>query len=431
MPKKRHTQALRIKPGDSNNSSALQTSQQQERKRTRRSVNELIRESRRLQFHKQGGFGTPVVTTGSVPPQVRQALNLPEPEGPALRPGLVVAGHGRNGTERDLALKELAGQWNWHAEYYGEWLAEELPVQKREALLSYIGVYSAARARVNPLRLLFMTALDEESRAEVMRLDLTGAIGAWTTLKQLHRDLGPAVAAAEDERGAGMGVPDAWDEDHPIGPQLQRLPSGPMFKNLQHLSLALSPGQMSGASWKDLIQLAGKVSTITSLSLAFWPLPTYTPRAASSRVVVPSATSRPQVVYGGTNMYSPFDDDWRESAGILRSLSRALYCLKWLDLTGCASWFPALTWTGEEVDHVALDWNGWWRGVQQICLAVGWEPIEPQAKSEEDHEYERRKYAYEKERKEHETLAGTAKTVAEQLRAIRRLEGGKWMEFQF
>ncbi|RMZ86471.1 hypothetical protein DV736_g6303, partial [Chaetothyriales sp. CBS 134916] len=405
MPKKRHTQALRIKPGGSNYSSAsasLQISQQQERDRTRQSVNELIRESRRLQFQKEGGVGTPLVTAGP-------------------------------GSLQDLALKELAGHWNWHAEYYGEWLAEELPVKTRELLLSYIAINSSAQPRVNPLRLLFMADLGEESRAEVKRLDLTGAIGGWTTLKQLQRDLGPVVAALVDERSTGVGVPDAWDEGHHIGPQLQRVPSGPMFKNLQHLSLALSPGQTSVASWKDLIQFAGKVLTITSLSLAFWPLPTYTPRAASSRVVVPLATSRPQVIYGGTNMYSPFDDDWLESAGILRSLSRALYCLKWLDLTGCASWFPALTWTGEEVDYVVLDWNGEWRGVQHICLAVGWEPIEPAPKSEteEDHEYERRKYAYEKERREYDTLTGTAKTVAEQLRAIRRLEGGKWIEFEF
>ncbi|RMZ74921.1 hypothetical protein DV738_g5680, partial [Chaetothyriales sp. CBS 135597] len=287
---------------------------------------------------------------------------------------------------------------------------------------------------VNPLRLLFTADLDEDSRSAVKRLDLTGGIGVWTTLRQLHRDLGPVEAMVEDERNAAVEVPDDWDEGHQTGPQPGRVLTGPMFKNLQHLSLALSPGQTSGPSWKDLIQLAGKVSTITSLSLAFWPLPTYTPRAASSRVVIPSATPRPQVLYGGTNMYSPFDDDWRESAGILRSLSRALYCLKWLDLTGCAGWFPALTWTAEEGgDYVFPDWNGWWRGVQHIRLAVGWEPIEPQPQFEEedDQEFERRKYAHQKVRREHETLAGTAKTVAEQIKWIRRMESGKWIEFEF
>jgi hypothetical protein len=331
-----------------------------------------------------------------------------------------------------MALKDLARNWSAHTEYYHVYLAD-LPVKTREALLSYLAVYND-NIRINPLRLLFLTDLDPESRAEVTRLDLSDAIGDWTSLKQLERDLSPTLSP--QAQPTNTDVPDAWDgsssgSDTRI---IARIPSGEMFKNLQHLSLALQPGKT--ASWKDLVRLCEKVPTITSLSLAHWPQPTYTPRAASTRIVVKSGPSRPGTVYGGSNLYTAFDNDWREAAGILRSLSRILYCLKWLDLTGCGPWLDALTWKPEDdEENVGPEWNGWWRGIDYMCLAVGWEPasipLELELLDGRDVEMNRQMHLHRKEKEEHDALRRSAESVAQDLRALRKAGGGRWIHFEF
>ena len=151
-------------------------------------------------------------------------------------------------------------------------------------------------------------------------------------------------------------------------------------------------------------------------------------------MLVQSPTSRPQTVYGGSNLYTSFDNDWREAAGILRSLSRTLYCLKWLDLTGCGSWLRALTWRPEDYDieSVGPQWNGWWRGIEHISLAVGWDPIEPETEDgEEDHQMERKRHLYMKERAEHTAMLDSAKVAAGELRALRKADSGRWITFDF
>jgi hypothetical protein len=163
----------------------------------------------------------------------------------------------------------------------------------------------------------------------------------------------------------------------------------PRFPNLRHLSLALDPTvNTSTVSWASLLSVAVHLPTLESLSLAYWPLPTYTPKAASTFATISDNVLNRSVAYGGTNMYSAIDNDWRESAGVLRSLSRSLYCLKWLDLTGCLHWLPALAWEDTDTPLSSDDdfgtssatspspsiWNGHWRGITWLGLGVGWAP---------------------------------------------------------
>jgi hypothetical protein len=67
-------------------------------------------------------------------------------------------------------------------------------------------------------------------------------------------------------------------------------------------------------------------------------------------------------------MYTSLDGDWKEAANLLKILSRHLYCLQWLDLTGCGDWFSALSATN------GAEWTGAWRGMQYVGLCVGWHP---------------------------------------------------------
>lgn len=55
---------------------------------------------------------------------------------------------------------------------------------------------------------------------------------------------------------------------------------------------------------------------------------------------------------------------------MLRRLSKTLYGLEHLDLTGCGEWTPAL-WASSE--HDAVDWVGDWGKVSTLVLYPGYE----------------------------------------------------------
>lgn len=524
MPKKRTGKALLIKPGSQ--TTIASSSQRNAQHESRPSVNDLIRESRRLQLRDQSVSSNSPVT--SVPPQVREALHLPAPATPQPRPGSVrrsrptptptsdrgpsrirtvpgpppprswlinsrhaPAGASQNafqcmrildepavlpgaffppiGSLQDYTLKELAVNWEWHVEYDNAYLGE-IPTKLREALLSYLATYNDD-IRTNPLRALFLSAdSSTDDGGEIKRLDLTRGIGTWTQLKILERDLRPNVQAVDSK--APTVVPDSWDEVVPntVMPIIgSSLPASITFPNLAHLSVALNPQMTSQTpSWKSLLRLAENLPTLQSLSLAHWPAPTYTPIAASTRVTVSTGTigSSPRVTYGGTNMYSAMDADWREAAGILRSLSRKLPALTWLDFSGCGVWWDALMWhqlvgdsdpenvedgahAGDEYDDAGVehaagagpDWNGAWRGVKTIILRIGWSPVQPEGVDENPVEGEqndidftsegyRKRSAYAREMRLHGELKGTQRNVILGLREVRREGSGAWIEFQ-
>lgn len=110
----------------------------------------------------------------------------------------------------------------------------------------------------------------------------------------------------------------------------------------------MDPTTEPKASWKQLLGFSRKLSTVTHLSLAFWPAP---------------SQGRP---------CSP-DGDWSETLVALKLLSRNLYRLEYLDLTGCALWYEALK---LENGHDRIDWVWAWGKVSTLRLYVGWTPGE-------------------------------------------------------
>lgn len=530
MPKKYQQKSLQIKPQSSSPhtlslSHSSTTQQGPSQGPSQRTVNDLIRDSRRQQLRKKkqnSPHGTVTTTTaGSVPPSVRAVLDLPPPPPPPEpRVGVNHGGgtarygpgnpsparfrripgpppprswltdsihapakykRGSNGEyENDgrrlqvrssilpagsfpperslqhLALKKIASNWAWHVEYEREYLAE-LPLNLKETLLSYLSIYNELGSPgLNPLRVLFLDGEQylQEDRDEVQRLDLGNGIGLWTSLKGLEKDLVTKTVARrasdsiEAQEKAGE-TPDSWDADDDSddlsNTSLAAIPRViHNFQNLKHLSLSISPGNTNAASWTTLVSIATELGTLSSLSLAHWPQPTFTPNAASTRAVVHVAGARP-VVYGGTNIYSSLDNDWREAAGILRTLSRALYCLTWLDLTGCGDWWEALIWPSltssnetAETENLGPEWNGGWRGLEKLVLHSGWKPIPPPphvARNQTDPsgpswnvEHERIIYRFQKEEQRLAEMERTASRVAAQLRTLRKSCGGRWLD---
>jgi hypothetical protein len=203
-------------------------------------------------------------------------------------------------------------------------------------------------------------------------LDLSGSVGRSLKLRELSDLLFPPEAEPVDAQ-------ESWDAPENTSPDIPR----PLLPNLTHLSLALDPGSPHAVSWRQLLAFAAHLPGLTHLSLAFWPEPTLTPNATLATVVSPQ-TGR-SLQYGGTGPYShSLDDDWAEAVLILRRLSRRLYGLEYLDLTGCGAWFPALWATAGEEGDESVDWAGAWGKITTLVLHPGYRFVEEHGKGGDD-----------------------------------------------
>jgi len=557
MPKKHQNRALLTKPASSAPSThkpvVPSSSSHGDSSAPSRSVNELLLESRRT----KGKQRVDLAATSSLHPTLRAVLDMPalspptrtHVRGPARSrriPGppppqswLSDSQHApdssrstfqqlrwlrariqqqsstlpggklpRQNSLEHLALKAIASNWAWHAEYDNIYLST-LPASARVTLMSYLAVYDEVHWP-NPFPLLFPSDCMEDELDEVTRLDLSNSIGGWaSSLKRIEKEL---VVAKEVAKRHTTGVdpldpdnvPESWDESElvntepasrvvPLEPGATSMPkmvTSGRFVNLKHLSFAVNLASSSAPpSWASLIPLSTHLSQLRSLSLAHWPTPTYTPNAAKGRVrmVNTALPSLPNQPFGGTDMYSAFDNDWREAAGILRSLSRNLYCLTWLDLSGCGPWLTALTWHDENAEPGSADWNGAWRNIANIILGVGWLPGKPASIEDEisstskstssidstraieqlygaspaiqeslsrlselrlstsginqhsnsssnppwNVEHERAKQYFKKDVERYNSQRSTAREVANQIRGIRRVANGRYIEFEF
>lgn len=299
-----------------------------------------------------------------------------------------------------MVLKAMAQHWAWHVAYDGQFLAT-LPSHVKVLLLSYIAVYARdqpLRGLVRGLHPLFVVGDDGESEEvdsyqisdldSIARLDFGGALGRWIGFKELSSELflSQDPRSVAEQRKSKEAVPSSWedeyDEDDVGGSKASSIPKsldhGLRFEKLRFLSLAHP--HPAAANWRSLLKLLSRLSILTHLSLAHWPVPTFTPNAINARIRHPTNRSL-TFSYSGTDTYSGMENNWAEAAGILRKLSQTTYCLKWLDLEGCGDWVSALNWNGVDPDgeeyspgSTGPEWNGSWRDIEFIRLGPGWLP---------------------------------------------------------
>ena len=372
---------------------------------TSSSVNDLIRHLRQTQVSSSTPERPPDDPNApTVHPSLKAILDIPDTPAPRPRPGMRISGGRRAGgpagpaapkswlTQRNmadqgsslttgrvanrhlgclpgaylpnrqslehLALKALARNWEWHQEYDQFYLAT-LPRRFKETLLSYIATYNDQGIDCEGLRILFLdeTELEGATGCEsITHLDLGTAVGRALKSKEL-KDVFTKKPTFNDTAATGQDdIPESWEEDMTPATPL----STARFPNLTHLSLS----HPAVASWKGLLALSPHLATLTHLSLAYWPTPSITPNSKTAYRESPAGN----IDYGASNFYSYSDGDLSEASHILRRLSRATYCLRWLDFTGCSDWIEALG----RMD--GPEWHGAWRGVEDIKIGQGWIP---------------------------------------------------------
>lgn len=321
----------------------------------------------------------------------------------------------------DYVLKAMARNWDFVAEYEQYNLAA-LPVPLKAVLLSYLSVYGPEESMsVEDLRVLFFNCKElagGTGSEEVARLDLTGLLNQRLSVADLGKYIysRPEKSPELTDQMKTLATDDliksndkigqllnSWeDEDEINGSSVPISLSTSRFPNLTRLSLA-NAGAYS--SWRQLLTLSTRLSTLTHLSLAYWPLPTTTPNSKTAFIQHKHAN----IAVGGSHYYSALDQDWREAANILRRISNNTYCLEWIDLEGCNEWLTALTWTSSNPPAInrwsdrtfrrgagtpsssafeediptgvttGIDWNGSWSQVKYVNVSQGFIPTDAAA----------------------------------------------------
>ncbi|KAI0447793.1 hypothetical protein F4803DRAFT_182446 [Xylaria telfairii] len=424
MPKKRHQPKYSKPPSVAPASLRLSSPSQSTSSDHGRSVNELLANLRRSTLNPHAAHasaGASAATAPSVPPTLRHILQLPEPPAPFPRrpqrrelngrrppPGpppprsWVALSQSRHATSSsfeqdgtghighwpmpgvyapvegslvDMILQRIVLDWTQQREWNRFYLYT-LPGRLRSALLAKISEICSSGVSLMDLRLILSGPPENELaeygleppdvnllNSDVFYLDLTSSIGTSLSLKELHELLfGPKKITVP----ADDAVQDSWDMPAPMAAPVALLP------NLTHLSLAIDPRTTAPVSWKQLLSLAGKLTHLTHLSLAGWPEPSLTPNAKFAKMISP--TTGRSVQYGGTGPYSHvLDGDWAEAILILKRLSRLLYGLEYLDLTGCGDWIRALREKSDGEFRVDLvNWSGDWGKITTLRLNSGY-----------------------------------------------------------
>lgn len=274
-------------------------------------------------------------------------------------------------------MHKLVLDWEYQRSYNLYYLYS-LPDRVRMALISYLSTSYEPGLSLSDLKLIILPQLPEDDGAQgveaeplpspsslnegLTHLDLSTSVGRSVKIRDLSTLLFPIQS---DDSSTLL---ESWDTA-----EVTPIPR-PLLPNLTHLSLAGTPETSSMLSWKQLLTLSTHLPTLTHLSLAYWPVPSLTPNATFAKVV----TAQGQTIqYGGTNPYShSLDNDWSEAILILRKLSQNLYGLEYLDLTGCAPWFEALTTSVdlESGQRDKVDWVGEWGKVENLVLTTGYAP---------------------------------------------------------
>jgi len=281
-----------------------------------------------------------------------------------------------------MALRVMTRTWHFQREYNRYWLYS-LPGALRGQLIATLCRHHSVGVTLADLEVLlsvpeFPPGYEEASVSDDLNvdfhdLDLSGSIARSISFKQLRTFLFPGLSvagaagprssgASDDLRGKGKdkakgtflyeeNIQDSWENYESSTPSSSPPRDLITAAHISHLALAMPPPDnflVSGAGsqpyasglWKHLLALADHMPGLTHLNVAYWPTPALSSHSAATP---PMQTDRFSLGTGpGTE--SQIDGvHLAEAVIVLRKLSRKLYRLQHLDVTGCMFWWEALS----------------------------------------------------------------------------------------
>ena len=262
-----------------------------------------------------------------------------------------------------MCLKGLVQTWSDKSEDEKQDYVMLYPHLK-EALLSFAGICETHSPAAQMLQYLFPSSdqvCDDPNRStdreQELSFDLNNTINSTFSMKQVGRKLvtraRPTTVFRQCQEREDDMI-DSWDsipEAHQIalsspGVPVRSIRPRLIFPSLKSLSLAIRPENSQYASWAELLEIVDALATLESLSLAWWPKPSYVRyfHQTSSIRRGPASVSpmnRMFALIPDASGVRGTDQEWEEATRILRTLSRSLYCLKKLNVTGCYPWLAA------------------------------------------------------------------------------------------
>ncbi|KAJ2891163.1 hypothetical protein MKZ38_000780 [Zalerion maritima] len=272
-----------------------------------------------------------------------------------------------HGSLVEISMREMAHTWSFQRSFNRYYLYS-LPGSLRSGLIATLCRHHIGGVTLADLHVL-LTAPDfspgigdaeavevdwEEEAAmndDFHELDLSGCLGRTITLRDLSTFLfsssrpgsdsdAPTQSPRRSRKGKTNEVVEEVKESWEM--YLSSPSPAPSLKctlpYLTHLSLGLPPASASketkryNISWKQLLSIASRLPSLTHLSLANWPTPALTTGHAPSALPFLHA-SDPNPSQRA---------DLAEAVLVFRKLSKYLYGLQYLDLSGCSEWWEVL-----------------------------------------------------------------------------------------
>ncbi|KAJ6028126.1 hypothetical protein N7540_003702 [Penicillium herquei] len=274
-----------------------------------------------------------------------------------------------------LALMEIAINWSLYVEDLGEFLSE-IPSHLKSMLLSYVAFYWKPTNSENPmngLRPLYFSQADYDRLAKEYP-EHQFQQRQITDSQTIRLDLSKAIGYWLTFRQLIRALRLPSSSSRTMGPLTENY----VPESWDESEVGAVPRSIQGPHFPGLRYLSlahpkpGSVSWNELVSLTSH-LPTLTHLSLAHWPVLPRAPT------DESTCINP--DFWVNHAAILRQIARNTYCLEWLDLEGCTDWIEALVWKGREpmpmgnpipAGSDGPDWNGAWRNVDHLILSPGY-----------------------------------------------------------
>ncbi|KAJ5646549.1 hypothetical protein N7490_002921 [Penicillium lividum] len=278
----------------------------------------------------------------------------------------------KKGSLKDTVLVSMAHKWAWHVQYDGLYLSQ-LPSNVKAVLLSYLAQFQIEQPlaeSTNGLTVLFPLRGDELDLVDIDPFLYASDSDAIGSRLDLGNSLGRWCSFKKLNRifrgihSAGDSYENASDELVPDSWDVSE-------PECDQSHIPRSMGQQlcfDNLKYLSFAHPAPIEADWTELLKLLSHLPKITHLSLAYWPFPKPYTTRhvESCVDTKTTQY--------HATNILKQLSRKTYCLKWLDVEGCSDWLPLLLWPYlYETDMPdGPEWNGSWRNVVWLNLAPGW-----------------------------------------------------------